>query len=74
MISPETSTLMTLGLYALASAAGLAGMTMRSPFWRRMGCWLALAGFACQTLMLILGFHKALPSGLSLGAYLQMLA
>ncbi|MGE9986047.1 cytochrome c biogenesis protein CcsA [Desulfovibrio sp. SGI.169] len=74
MISPETSTLTTLCLYALASAAGLAGMTMRSPFWRRMGCWLALAGFACQTLMLTLGFHKALPSGLSLGAYLQMLA
>lgn len=74
MISPETSTLTTLSLYALASVAGLAGMTMRSPFWRRMGCRLALAGFACQTLMLALGFHKALPNGLSLGAYLQMLA
>ncbi|WP_287700897.1 cytochrome c biogenesis protein CcsA [Desulfovibrio sp.] len=65
---------MTLSLYALASVAGLAGMTMRSPLWRRMGCWLALAGFACQTLMLALGFHKTLPGGLSLGAYLQMLA
>ncbi|WP_022656750.1 cytochrome c biogenesis protein CcsA [uncultured Desulfovibrio sp.] len=74
MISPEASTLMTLSLYALASVAGLAGMTMRAPLWRRTGCWLALAGFACQTLMLALGFHKALPGGLSLGAYLQMLA
>jgi ABC-type transport system involved in cytochrome c biogenesis permease subunit len=39
-----------------------------------MGCRLALAGFACQTLMLVLGFHKTLPGGLSLGAYLQLLA
>ena len=74
MISPEASTLITLVFYALASIAGLAGMIMRSPLWRRLGCWLALAGFICQTLMLVMGFHKALPGGLSLGAYLQMLA
>lgn len=74
MISPEVSTLVTLVLYALASIAGIAGMVARSLFWRRLGCWLALAGFACQTLMLALGFHTALPGGLSLGAYLQMLA
>lgn len=49
-------------------------MIMRSPLWRRLGCWLAMAGFICQTLMLAMGFHKALPGGLSLGAYLQMLA
>lgn len=74
MISPEASTLITLIFYALASIVGLAGMIMRSPLWRRLGCWLAMAGFICQTLMLAMGFHKALPGGLSLGAYLQMLA
>lgn len=74
MISPEVSTLATLILYALASIAGITGMVARSVLWRRLGCWLALAGFICQTLMLALGFHKTLPGGLSLGAYLQMLA
>ena len=68
MISPEASTLITLIFYALASIVGLAGMIMRSPLWRRLGCWLAMAGFICQTLMLAMGFHKALPGGLSLGA------
>ncbi|MDR2820267.1 MAG: cytochrome c biogenesis protein [Desulfovibrio sp.] len=74
MISPEFSTLVTLVFYALASIVGIAGMLAHSAFWRRMGCRLALAGFACQTLMLVLGFHKTLPGGLSLGAYLQLLA
>lgn len=59
MISPEASTLITLIFYALASIVGLAGMIMRSPLWRRLGCWLAMAGFICQTLMLAMGFHKA---------------
>ena len=45
MISPEASTLITLIFYALASIVGLAGMIMRSPLWRRLGCWLAMAGF-----------------------------
>lgn len=74
MISPEVSTLVTLLFYALASIAGISGMVARSAVWRRAGCWLAVAGFVCQTLMLALGFHKTLPGGLSLGAYLQMLA
>lgn len=34
----------------------------------------AVAGFLCQTGMLVLGFHRALPGGLSLGAYLQLMA
>ena len=74
MISPEFSTGVTLLFYGLASVAGIAGMVARSGFWRRTGCWLAAVGFACQTLLLALGFHKALPGGLSLGAYLQMMA
>ena len=57
MISPEASTLITLVFYALASIAGLAGMIMRSPLWRRLGCWLALAGFICQALLLLKILH-----------------
>ncbi len=74
MISPEISTGVTLLLYGLASTAGIAGMLARSALWRRTGCWLAVAGFLCQTGMLVLGFHRALPGGLSLGAYLQLMA
>lgn len=54
--------------------AGLAGMLLRNAFWRRLGCWLAGLGFVCQTFSLLLGFHKTMPTGLSLGGYLQMLA
>lgn len=72
MISPEASTLVTLVVYALAAGVGIAGMTARSPGLRRIGCLLAAVGFICQTLMLTLGFHSAVPGGLSLGAYLQM--
>ena len=74
MIAPESSTLLTLALYALATFCGVLGTALRSPLWRKAGCWLALAGFAAQTLLLASGFHKSLPGGLSLGAYLQMLA
>ena len=74
MLSPEHSTLLTLGCYGASSAAGIAGMLLRNAAARRCGAWLAVAGFACQPLLLALGFHKALPGGLSYGAYLQMLA
>ena len=74
MLSPETSTLLTLCCYGAATVAGLAGMLLRNAFWRRLGCWLAGLGFVCQTLSLLLGFHKTMPTGLSLGGYLQMLA
>lgn len=74
MISPEFSTLLTLCLYGAASIVGLSGMMLRSALPRRIGCWLAGCGFLVQTLMLALGFHSSLPGGLSLGAYLQMLA
>lgn len=74
MISPELSTGITLTLYCLASTAGIGGVLARRPFWRRLGCVLACTGFASQTFMLLMGFHRTLPDGLSLGAYLQMLA
>ena len=74
MISPELSTLLTLCLYGAASLAGISGMLLRSAILRKTGCWLAGFGFLVQTLMLALGFHSTLPEGLSLGAYLQMLA
>ena len=74
MISPESSTLLTLCLYGAASLAGISGMMLRSAMLRKAGCWLAGLGFLVQTLMLALGFHSTLPEGLSLGAYLQMLA
>lgn len=74
MISPEVSTGITLLLYGAASVAGITGILARSPLWRRLGCCAATAGFACQTLMLALGFHKALPGGLSAGAYFQLMA
>lgn len=74
MISPEFSTGVTLLLYGLASVSGIAGMMSRSPFWRRVCCYLAAAGFIFQTISLATGFHKALPDGLSLGAYLQLMA
>lgn len=74
MISPEISTAATLLLYGVAVCTGIAGLLTRSVFWRRCGCVLAIAAFACQTLVLTLGFHKALPEGLSVGAYFQLLA
>ncbi|MDO5483354.1 MAG: cytochrome c biogenesis protein CcsA [Desulfovibrionaceae bacterium] len=74
MITPETSTLLTLALYALATGCGVLGTALRIPFWRKTGCWLALAAFVAQTVLLATGFHKSLSGGLSLGAYLQMLA
>lgn len=74
MISPESSTLFILTLYALATFSGVIGIALRKAFWRKSGCWLALAAFIAQTLLLTTGFHGSLPGGLSIGAYLQMLA
>lgn len=74
MISPELSTGVTLLLYCLAVITGIAGMLARSPFWRACGCITTVAAFACQTVVLALGFHKALPGGLSAGAYFQLMA
>ena len=74
LLAPETSTALTLAVYALAGAVGLLGMLARRASWRRAGCVLAAAAFACQTLLLALGAHGMHHGGLTLGAYLQMLA
>ncbi|MBD5417837.1 MAG: cytochrome c biogenesis protein CcsA [Desulfovibrio sp.] len=73
-LAPEASTAITLAVYALAGAAGLVGMLARLPSWRKGACFLAAAAFACQTILLALGAHGAHHGGLTLGAYLQMLA
>lgn len=74
MPSPNAFTIFTIFMYLVASVIGIGGMAARRDLWRKAGCWLAIAAFFCQTLALILGFHRAMPGGLSPGAYLQMLA
>ncbi|MCL2124294.1 MAG: cytochrome c biogenesis protein CcsA [Desulfovibrionaceae bacterium] len=61
-------------VYALASVCGFAGLVCRVAWLRRAACFAAVGGFALQTLAFMLGSHAALPGGLSLGAYLQLLA
>lgn len=72
MISAEFCTLATLFLYAIASFSGLYGMMARSPRARNVSCWLAFFAFFSQTMLLLSGFHKFFPNGLSAGAYLQL--
>lgn len=74
LLVPEISTAFTLAFYALAGSVGLIGMLGSRLNWRRCACFLAGAAFACQTLILALGAHKMHSGGLTLGAYLQMLA
>ena len=66
--------LAVLVAYALASLCGFAGLTGRAAGLRRAACWMALGGFSLQTFAFLMGSHGALPGGLSLGAYLQLLA
>ncbi|MBO4301659.1 MAG: cytochrome c biogenesis protein CcsA [Desulfovibrio sp.] len=74
MISPDLSTGVALALYSGAVITGIFGMLARRLFWSRCGCILAFSAFAFQTLTLALGFHKALPGGLTAGAYFQLMA
>lgn len=74
MFSPESLTAVTIFFYLLATFAGIGGFFRQGAFLRRAGCWLAVSAFLCQTLALIFGFHRLMPDGLSLGAYLQLLA
>lgn len=74
MLSPEGLTALTIAFYSLATATGLAGFIWHRFHLRRLGSWLAIASFLCQTFILISGFHKLVPAGLSYGAYLQLLA
>ncbi|MCL1985045.1 MAG: cytochrome c biogenesis protein [Betaproteobacteria bacterium] len=61
-------------VYASASLCGFAGLVARVSLLRRAACFLAVGGFVLQTVAFMLGSHTALPDGLSLGAYLQLLA
>lgn len=74
MFSPENLTALTIAIYFLATVAGLTGMIFCKPVLRTAGIWLSIASFLCQTLILVFGFHKLTPGGLSFGAYLQLLA
>jgi ABC-type transport system involved in cytochrome c biogenesis permease subunit len=66
--------LAVLIVYALASLCGFAGLVGRVARLRRAACFAAAGGFALQTFAFMMGSHAALPGGLSLGAYLQLLA
>lgn len=74
MLSPESLTAITIFFYLLATLTGLGGFLWHKAPMRSAGCWLAVSAFLCQTLTLIFGFHRLMPDGLSLGAYLQLLA
>lgn len=74
MFSPEFLTYITICFYSFATLAGITGLALRKRTLCRLGCWFTLLSFACQTLILIFGFHALLPNGLSFGAYLQLLA
>lgn len=74
MISAEIFTCLTIFIYLIASICGLWGIYSRKANLKQAGCWFAVAAFLCQTFFLVLGFHKHFPGGLSIGAYLQLLA
>lgn len=74
MLSPYLITYLTIIIYSLASCIGIAGLLLRMAVLRKAGSWLAILAFACQTLSLILGFHKSIDGALSIGAYFQLLA
>jgi len=63
-----------LAVYALASLCAFVGLVGRVAWLRRVACLAALGGFGLQTFDFLMGSHAALPGGLSLGAYLQLLA
>ncbi len=74
MGSLELHTLIILVFYALASLCGIMGIGLRQTFLRKSACLMAVSGFAAQTLFLLMGSHTAMPGGLPLGSYLQLLA
>ncbi len=73
-LSPASSTLFTLALYAFAGVAGMLGMILKRPGIRLTAACVATVGFILQTVILFMGFHGQTAGGLSIGAYLQMLA
>ena len=74
LLTPESSTLLTLALYAFAGVAGLLGMLVKNRTLRLAAASIATCGFILQTMILAMGFHVQVAGGLSIGAYLQLLA
>lgn len=74
ILSPASSTLLTLALYAFAGVAGMLGMICKKPGIRMVAACVATVGFILQTVILFMGFHGQTSGGLSIGAYMQMLA
>ncbi len=74
ILSPSSSTLLTLALYAFAGVFGMMGMILKKPGIRLVAACIATVGFILQTVILFMGFHGQTAGGLSIGAYLQMLA
>lgn len=74
MLSQSNFTFFTILIYGLATFIGVLGLIFRKQKLLSWGGKLALVAFLCQTLVLILGFHKSSDGFLSFGAYLQMLA
>ncbi|MDO5536327.1 MAG: cytochrome c biogenesis protein CcsA [Desulfovibrionaceae bacterium] len=74
ILTPASSTLLTLALYAFAGVAGMAGMVLKKPGIRLVAACVAAVGFILQTVILFMGFHAQTAGGLSIGAYMQMLA
>lgn len=74
MSLPAILTSITIICYLSATVCGLCGIIWNLPRLRKAGCILALLSFFCQTLILVFGFHRLMPDGLSFGAYLQLMA
>lgn len=74
MISPEISTVLTVIFYATAILGGIIGTLFHNEAIKTSGYVLSIAGLLFQTLLLITGFHKTYPGGLSSGAYIQLVA
>ncbi len=74
IISPYLVTYITICIYLVSCIFGITGMLLRKNRLEKAGCWLAVLAFFCQTLALILGFHRNEYGALSIGAYLQLLA
>lgn len=74
MISLEACTFLLLGLFILTGLFCLYGLMTRNIIVQKTGCWLAFSTFALQTLSFFWGYHKFFPSGLSVGAYLQLIS
>lgn len=74
MTSPYIGTCLTMVIYFAAVCSGFGGLLGKSRVFEKSGAILGIAAFLCQTLLLVLGFHKLFPGGPSGGAYLQLLA